>query len=306
MRAFEDIFRVASTELTESIGLDVPLVVGERGAALIDSGVKPMFGQLRSLIESAVEPGRLRYIVHTHSHHDHIGCNARLQDAFGCLIVGPGHYAHWHEDFEVHYQEFARGVPALVADTAELRAEVLEILDEPRALDVRIGDGDVIDLGGGVQLEAIAVPGHMKAELAYLERSSGTLVLGDAITGLDWPIYHSHLDVPGYRVTLDRLASLLAGDAVRTVQAAHFGRMTPVETTELIGRARAYIDGVEASVIGAVTSSGSADLESIWSSVCESGGRVREFRALNMVRAHLEDLVARGLMVEAGGRYALR
>ena len=311
-RDSDDIFRVASTDLTEQIPLHVPLVIGERAAALIDSGVRPMFGQLREMIHaagvgSAWERGGLRWIVHTHSHHDHIGCNARVQDAFGSLIAGPGHYAVWHEDFERHFQQFARPFPDMVPDTPELRAEVLDILDEPRPLDVHLSAGDVIDLGGGVRLEAVDAPGHMLAELAYVEPSTSTLILGDAITGLDWPIFHSHLDVAAYRLTLDRLADLIPQRGIRSVQAAHFGRLRPAETLGLIERARSYLDEVEVAVLRQLAGAPRVLLEQVWTGVCESMGRVREFRALNMVQAHLTDLESRGLCRSVGhGGFELR
>lgn len=311
-RSFDSLCRVASTSLTDVIALHVPLVVGERAGALIDTGVKPMFAQLRALAEEtgvgrAGTRGGLQWILHTHSHHDHIGCNAQVQDTFGSLIAGPGYYAAWHEDFERHYHEFARSCPELVPDTPELRAEVLDILDGPRPLDVQLNAGDVIDLGGGVQLEAIDAAGHMMAELGYLERSTATLILGDAITGLDWPIFHSHLDVCAYRATLDRLAALIPARKITAVQAAHYGRMTPAETLTLIERARNYIDDVEASVLSELAGVRRASLEQVWTGVCASMGRIREFRALNMVRAHLTDLEARGLCRTVGrGEYELR
>lgn len=309
---FDDLCRIASTDLTEAIALHVPLIVGPRAAAIIDTGVKPMLDQLRAMIDGAgVGPannrGGLRWILHTHSHHDHIGCNARLQDTFGSLIAGPGYYAAWHEDFELHLQEFARSWPELIPDTPDLRAEVLDILDQPRPLDAHLSAGDVIDLGGGVQLEAIDAPGHMMAELAYLERSTRTLILGDAITGIDWPIFHSHLDVPAYRSTLDRLESLIPERGIQAVQAAHYGRMNPLEAISLIRKARDYIDEVEAAVLSELAQSPKVSLEQVWTGVCESMGRIREFRALNMVRAHLADLESRGLCRTVGtGMFELR
>lgn len=310
--SFDSISRVASTSLTDVIALHVPIIIGERTSAIIDTGVKPMFAPLRALADDA-GIGRagtavgLHWILHTHSHHDHMGCNAQMQDAFGSLIAGPGYYAAWHEDFERHYHEFARSWPDLIPDTPELRAEVLDILDEPRPLDVHLSAGDVIDLGGGVQLEAIDASGHMMAELAYLERSTATLILGDAITGLDWPIFHSHLNVGAYRATLDRLEALIPARKVTAVQAAHYGRMTPTEALALIERARVYIDDVEASVLSELAGSGRVSLEQIWTGVCMTMGRIREFRALNMVRAHLSDLEARGLCRRGvKGEYELR
>jgi glyoxylase-like metal-dependent hydrolase (beta-lactamase superfamily II) len=45
-----------------------------------------------------------------------------------------------------------------------------------------IGDGDVIDLGGGRKFEAINVPGHTLGSMFYLDRADGIAVTGDAIS----------------------------------------------------------------------------------------------------------------------------
>lgn len=44
-----------------------------------------------------------------------------------------------------------------------------------------IKDGDVIDLGGGRQFEAIHVPGHTLGSMVYLDRKDKILITGDAI-----------------------------------------------------------------------------------------------------------------------------
>jgi hypothetical protein len=75
--------------------------------------------------------------------------------------------------------------------------EVLGILDAPCTLDVLTGEGVQFNLGGDVSLHAFSLPGHMLAELGWFESSTRTLILGDAITGLDWPLFHSHLTVQG-------------------------------------------------------------------------------------------------------------
>jgi len=294
---------VVSTRLAPEIELHVPLVIGREAAVFIDSGVARLGPELAAHaaargVGPAASPGGgvvLRAVVHTHSHHDHIGSNGQILRAFpGCRVLGPGLYASWHEDFERHLLEFARSEPQLVPDTPELRDEVLGLLDEPVRLHGSLSEGDLLDLGGGVVLEAISVPGHMLAELAYLERSTGTLLLGDAITGLDWPIIHSHLSVPDYRATLSKLERLLGSGRVSGVQAAHFGALSVDETAALCGRARLYISELEQAVLARVAQA--AALGDVWASVCDDLGKVREFRALNTVRAHLSDLEARRMV----------
>src|SRR5262245_779724 len=97
------------TQLSDAIPLYVPLVKGTEYAVWIDSGVKAMAAQFAAAMQSAgVADSALRFILHTHSHHDHIGCDSQLKAQTGCLVVAHPRYAAWHSDFERHYQEFAR------------------------------------------------------------------------------------------------------------------------------------------------------------------------------------------------------
>jgi glyoxylase-like metal-dependent hydrolase (beta-lactamase superfamily II) len=306
----------AQIQLTEIIPLYVHLVKGADYAVWIDSGVKSMFPQL---VETMAEAGirdtdgsatlttSLRFILHTHSHHDHIGCNGQLKGKTGCLIAAHPHYAAWHADYERHYQEFARPFPHLVPDTPALRAEVLDILDEPRPLNIHIDEGVQFNLGGGVSLEAFSFPGHMLAELGWLESSTRTLILGDAITGLDWPIFHSHLTVQGYRDSLAKIRRIMVERGVERVLFAHFPPIPPSEVESLLDKATAYIDEIEVTMIRILAGHATVTLEQLWTATCERMGRLREFRSLNMVFAHVQDLLARGFIREvASETYALR
>ncbi len=289
----------AKIDLTEHIPLHVYLVKGEHYAVWIDSGVKDMFPLFVETMQKAdVAPENLRFILHTHSHHDHIGCNGQLKAHTGCLIAAHPHYANWHSDFEEHYHEFSRPFPHLIPDTPELRAEVLDILDEPAPLDLQIDEGTVFNLGGGVTLEAYSFPGHLLAELGWFEASSRTLILGDAITGLDWELFHSHLTVQGYRDSIDKIARLLDELNVEQVLFAHFPPMTPDETRELVKKAHQYIDDVESTLIRYCASQDTVTLAGAWETLCNRMERLQEFRSLNMVYAHIQDLIERGILRE--------
>jgi glyoxylase-like metal-dependent hydrolase (beta-lactamase superfamily II) len=295
-------------QLTEAIPLYVPLVKGADYAVWIDSGIQSLFPQLEAAMAAAgVRPGDLRFILHTHSHHDHIGCNAQLRAKTGCLIAAHPRYAAWHVDFERHYQEFARPFPDLVADTPALREEVLGILDRPQPLDLFVDEGVQFNLGGGVSLRALAFPGHMLAELGWLEASTRTLILGDAVTGLDWPIFHSHLSVSAYRHTLARLADNLGELRIERVLFAHFPPMRPPEVRSLLERAAAYLDEIEVTLLRLLAGQPSISLQDLWMGTCQRLGRQAEFRALNMVQAHVQDLTDRQVIREvAPMTYALR
>lgn len=287
----------ASIELAPGIPLHVHLVTGTHYAVWIDSGVKSMFPLLRQTMkEAGISNDDLRFILHTHSHHDHMGCNAQLQDATGCLIAAHPHYAAWHADFERHYQEFARPFPHLIADTPALREEVLDILDAPRPLDLFVDEGVQFNLGGGVSLRAISFPGHLLAEFGWLEESTATLILGDAITGLDWPLFHSHLSVQDYRNTLEKIRQTVRDWQVDHVLFAHFPPLRAGEVEGLLAKAAAYIDEIEVTLLRILAARETATLAVLWEETCRRLERLQEFRSLNMIYAHVQDLLTRKII----------
>lgn len=293
--------RVASIELIPGVPLNVFLVKGGHYSVWIDSGIRSMFPILKQTMEEAgVAPDQLRFILNTHSHHDHIGCNAQLKRYCNCLVAAPSAYVHWHSDFERHFQEFARPFPDIFSDTPELRREVLELLDEPHAVDVRIDREMVFDLGGGVQLQALGFAGHMLAELGWLETSSRTLILGDVITLMDAPFIHGHLTVFGYRLSLQKIRQLIEDEAVEQVLMAHFPPQSAEEVFDLSEKADRYLDRLEAVIIEILEEEGSLPLESIWRFLCKKLGKQLEFRSLSTVDAHLKDLAKKGVVVTHG------
>lgn len=280
-------------QLTETIPLNVYLVKGEQGAVLIDSGINKMHAPLVEMIkESGLS---LLAILHTHSHHDHIGGNAALQEVTGCQIVAPATYAHWHTDWEAHYQEFARPFPGVFSDSEALRAEVFDIMDAPHPVDHFCVEGTTWSLGGGVELECLMFSGHMQEEAAWLEKKTKTLILGDVVTLLDAPFIHGHLTVAGYWSSLKKLKQLAAADQFDTVLMAHFPPMDRMAFLQLIAKAEAYLELLENTILELLRA-GLTDLEKIWIAFIEKLGKQEEFRSLSTVHAHLKALEEKQLL----------
>ncbi len=282
-----------SIALTDTIPLHVYMVKGNEEAFLIDSGIKSMHGDIIEMIQA--NGVKLKSILHTHSHHDHIGGNAQLIEKTACKIIAPKVHAHWHEDWETHYKEFARPFPEIFPDTQALRDEVFGIMDAPHRVDAFCKEGDVFELDDNIALTCFMFSGHLLEEAGWYEAKTKTLILGDVITLLDAPFIHGHLTVQGYRDSLNKLKYLIENKTIDQVLLAHFPSMTPDSFKMLIQQASVYIDNLESTMIDLLRKE-SLNLKSLWEKTCDTLGKTHEFRSLSTVHAHIKDLQAKGIL----------
>lgn len=136
---------------------------GER-ATLIDSGYVTHAEQTVDLVGHALDGRQLARLVNTHSHSDHIGGNAALKAAYDCEIIVPA------------------GLHAAIADW-DVDALLLSPLGQQNARfqhDSLISDGAEIGMGG-LNWQALAVPGHDMEALAYYCPEKRILISGDAL-----------------------------------------------------------------------------------------------------------------------------
>jgi glyoxylase-like metal-dependent hydrolase (beta-lactamase superfamily II) len=163
------------------------LIKGER-LAIIDSGAfdTPESAIAPALAEQGLSLKDIDLILNTHGHADHAGGNSTLQAVSGAEVI-------------ISKDE----IPAFATGGAEERASFFaplrEVFDpETFAALTRendtysggrfrisrtVGDGDVIDLGAGVELKVVALPGHTPGMVGYLLEKEGLLFAGDAMMG---------------------------------------------------------------------------------------------------------------------------
>ena len=291
-------------QLMPEVGLNVYVVVGAHSAALIDSGIAPMKPQITELLaEAQVRTGALDWLLVTHAHVDHIGCNAAIKAEYHPKIAAHRIARPWLEDYDLHYREFAVFAPDILPDNPTQRAATMQLMGEPAAVDITIQEGTEIYLGGDVVLTAFHLPGHKPEELGFFEHSSRTLILGDAIVCMDLPFFHGHLDGTAIRSTIHRLPKLVRELGAQQVLMAHYQPMDAREFLALVVRAQEHITAISNACLDAVRDDGAVSLGEIFLSVCRRMKKQPEFHGLSAVMAEVEYLEKEGLLrkKETGG-----
>ncbi|MFX1564023.1 MAG: MBL fold metallo-hydrolase [Promethearchaeota archaeon] len=232
-----------TVELIDIMGWKSPrttgtLIIQGKETAIIETGNSSCSKHILSELDKRQIPReKVRYVCVTHRHGDHCGGATPLAAELPNAAVAGHKYAiatlHDPERLNV-------GARQLFGNHAE------DIQPLPKDASIReLQDGDALDLGAGVEVEAIGTPGHTSDHLAYLERQSGTLYTGDA-AGLFAPNHHkvSPTSFPpsfkfkSYRESLEKLQSYDPTNLVFS----HFGAVTGSDVQLILKSALTTLD----------------------------------------------------------------
>ena len=149
---------------------------GPDGDTLIDTGLPGSAPR----IERALAGRSLRAVLLTHFHQDHVGSAAEVA-AWGDVTV------HAHRADAPFIRGDETGPPPVLragweqALFDEVRAGLPQVPPTTVRVDREVDDGDVLDLGGGVQAVCLSVPGHTPGSVAYYLPGPRVLFTGDTI-----------------------------------------------------------------------------------------------------------------------------
>lgn len=187
------------------------LVEGEQ-KAIIDTGV-------RSSPKQDIAPYLAMYgytlddidvIINTHGHHDHAGGNPGIPKAQVWMHEAD---VFMVEDAGVAFDEYNAPTLRLMGkNEGQIQVERAKNVTATAKQKVSrvLKDGDTIDLGKGMVLRVVALPGHSRGSIAYLFEEEGMLFSGDAAMGQgSRPGVMPVLAYPlSYAVTLQKLLGM--------------------------------------------------------------------------------------------------
>jgi len=153
---------------------NVFLIVGQ-SITIIDAGTKQAGKKILHYIERiGRSPNDVERIVLTHHHFDHVGSLARLRQATGAQSA-----AHSLDALVIEGKESPQ--PFNLPPVQRLLFAFPNMLMKPSPVrvDVRLADGEVLDVLGGLQV--VHTPGHTPGSISLWLKEKGVIFVGDAI-----------------------------------------------------------------------------------------------------------------------------
>lgn len=196
------------------------LSVGEN-AMIIEGGTGSTYSLIVDQIgQLGLDPLRIKYIVLTHTHADHIGAIPHLKKLWPHIKVAASPLASKLLKSERAAKEFLavdRSIAQILLDKGDLVSIPSQIEDYAFNVDQLIEEGDKIDLGNGVIWAVYNTPGHSSCHISLFEEKEKTLMIGDAAgfyvpeKDVFWPNYFESLE--SYCKSIRKLAALSANRA---------------------------------------------------------------------------------------------
>jgi glyoxylase-like metal-dependent hydrolase (beta-lactamase superfamily II) len=248
-------------------------IIGRGKVAILDPG--PDDDAHVAALLDAVRGETVTHIFVTHTHRDHSPAAPKVKAATGAKVYAQGPH------------RLAR--PLHIGETRRLDASA----DMDFRPDVALADGQMVS-GDGFTLQAVTTPGHTANHMAFAFKESDLLFAGDHVMA-----WSTTIVAPPDGAMSDYMASLhkLAGRSEKFYLPGHGAavRDAPYYVQFLIR----HRQGREASILHRL-GKGAADIPTIVKAVYIGlDPRLTGAAALSTL-AHLEDLVARGVVATEG------
>lgn len=211
-RVWREVYAIGGSDLSHPYDCSVYLL-GNAELVLIDSGAGESFDQLVDNIQSlGLRPEKLRAVIATHAHIDHVGALYQFREKFGVQVI-----AH---ELEASAIETGKG----------MGAEFYGIAYKPCKVDIRLSKEEENLQYGGYKLKAVHIPGHTPGSIAVYVDMEKRVLFGQDVHG---PYFLKGSDPVQAKISLQRLIDLEADILCE----GHFGIYQPASEV------KRYIEG---------------------------------------------------------------
>jgi glyoxylase-like metal-dependent hydrolase (beta-lactamase superfamily II) len=180
------------------------LSIGEY-AMIIEGGIAATSNLiLQQIHELDIAPERIKYLVLTHTHPDHIGAVPIIKKLWPHVQVVGGAVAAKLLQSEGMVKEYVK-LESVISEILLIKNEIEEwpiVLENPVfKVDKIVKEGDKIDLGAGITWDVYETPGHSPCHMSYYNSNEKIVIVGDASGLYDferyvfWPNYFDSLEV---------------------------------------------------------------------------------------------------------------
>jgi glyoxylase-like metal-dependent hydrolase (beta-lactamase superfamily II) len=251
----------------------VSYILGRGKVAIIDPG--PDNDAHAAALLEAVTGETVTHIFVTHTHRDHSPNTARIKQATGATVYAEGPHRASRPRYESEKHNPESGA------------------DRDFRPDVALGHGDIVE-GTGWRLEALATPGHTANHMAFAWPEQKTTFVGDHVMG-----WSTSIVAPPDGSMVDYLASL--DRLTRRDEDLYFSGHGPEipEGRRYVRHLIRHRQAREASILHRLAK-GEADIPTMVRAIYIGIDPRLMTAAGYSVLAHLEDLVARGIVATDG------
>jgi len=202
----KDIYLIGGADITDPRDCAVYIIdLGE--LVMIDAGAGASYDKLVLNIEKlGLDPTKLKTMILTHCHIDHIGGAPRFREAFGCRII-------------MHRLDAA---PVEQGDGRMTAAAWYNLRFPPIPVDIKLANEEERLLFGDQEIVFLHTPGHTPGSLSvYLDRGGTRVLFGQDIHGPFSAEFGS--DPAAWRRSMEKLLALEADILCE----GHFGVFQP-------------------------------------------------------------------------------
>lgn len=207
------------------------------------------------------EPKKLKYLVVSHSHFDHCGAVPYLKRKFPHIQILASAYAEkiFAKEKAVNFIAFSNKY-AIDSLGMQSEYEKLGLQFDGIHVDRVVKEGDIIDLGDGVEVHFMEVPGHTQCSIALYVPKLKALFPSDAVpppTDDAETVFYPgpQYNLGMYKQSMERLASL----EVEIFASEHYGVVTGGEARQILQEGLRQTERFENTVIEMYKQTGNFD-----------------------------------------------